>query len=1161
MKHFSLIFISLILINGYLFADDVFPAVYLHVQEDPSPGYFFVSPFGNSTASLIDNGAHHIYDKATSFNDAGTNNVLWDFKIHPNNRITFFSRAAVFEINKNYDVIDSFVTQNYPLDFHEFIFLSNGNALLLGQDNRIVDMSQLVDGGRVGTKVYEFVLQEIDANKNVVWQWFSYDHIPITDATTDNDLTNSEILPIHINAFCEDYDGNIIISCRHLDELIKINKGNGNVIWRMGGSASKNNQFTFVNDTNNGFVGFSHQHDIRRLPNGHYLLFDNGNLKPNPYSRAVEYTFDQVNKIVTKVWEYRLHDSDHAGAMGSAQRLENGSTVICAGKKVFEVTQNGTVSSNFELSSPANLPYRVYKFVIFSDAVAKDITGNGSYLFNQDTSVTNLRLNLTSVTGNGKLTVEKHFYPAFDTQYSGPGPCLILPYRWVITKNGISSISGKIRIKISDLPEVTNPYVLDLYKREKDGYGYFTKLQNFQYYSATQEIEADFSGFGEIIIGTDTVLKAILTNPANNSGSHLLSGYVYWRPMYGTDNFNVQIAADQSFSNLLYDRVIRDSSCFYYTGFDYNKKYYWRVRYSSPCGNSDWSTPNNFTTKLFYALPNTPANGARAQSTAGTISWGAVDGATKYRFQLSSDLQFKSLITDKSNISTSSMTYTDLVFNQTYFWRVIASSSTNTGDWSPAYSFTVILGTPIQNYPANNTPALKPNDTLSWDVVPGAERYRLQISEDFDFDTIKVDESGITKNSFTLTTLEFNKMYYWRLKASNSSGKSDWSPVWNFTTIIDHPTLKSPIDNSSDLPINCSFSWIESLGAITHRLQISTKPDFSTLFFQDTVLTTNFKTVNNFQFNTVYYWRVASKNKVCISNWSDTWTFTTVPKNILLKPVLTDPANNNSGIKTDPELTWKAVTDANKYRLQYSDNNSFQKVILDTIINNSTSFKIGGLKNNTWYFWHIMAENDLSSSPWSETGSFLTALTTPKLINPSKDTVYSVNGNLFSWSRSDSAKDYHIQVGEDPLFDVLAIDDRSPNVYYKFSDLSNDRTYYWHVQALNFINNSLWTATQKFKTEKIISVEDEINSFKLNIFPNPFSSQLNFELNLSYNSLVELKIYDMLGNEQAEVFKSSYLNHGTYSYKIKPDFPLTGLYIWKLKINSLVYSGIIINLN
>ena len=46
----------------------------------------------------------------------------------------------------------------------------------------------------------------------------------------------------HTNAIEQDNDGNILISSRNMDEITKINRITGQIIWRLGG---KNNQFEF----------------------------------------------------------------------------------------------------------------------------------------------------------------------------------------------------------------------------------------------------------------------------------------------------------------------------------------------------------------------------------------------------------------------------------------------------------------------------------------------------------------------------------------------------------------------------------------------------------------------------------------------------------------------------------------------------------------------------------------------------------------------------------------------------------------------------------------------------------------------------------------------------------------------------------------------------
>src|SRR4030095_8373358 len=111
----------------------------------------------------------------------------------------------------------------------------------------------------------------------------------------------------------------ILISCKNMNELTKINHATGDIIWRMGG---ENNQFTFIND--NIPEHFHSQHDLRRLSNGNISIYNNGNGLPVLVSSAKEYAIDEINKIATLVWYYEHPYVDgvpvFAGATGSTQR-------------------------------------------------------------------------------------------------------------------------------------------------------------------------------------------------------------------------------------------------------------------------------------------------------------------------------------------------------------------------------------------------------------------------------------------------------------------------------------------------------------------------------------------------------------------------------------------------------------------------------------------------------------------------------------------------------------------------------------------------------------------------------------------------------------------------------------------------------------------------
>ena len=284
----------------------------------------------------------------------------FDFKKQPNGMLSYTTFQDGVEyfytMDNTYSVIDSYTTQDgYPLDMHEFLMMPNGHVMLIADDPQIMDMSQVVEGGDTAAYVVGSVIQELDTDKNLVFQWRSADFFSVFD--THVKLTRKVIRYCHTNAIEVDHDGNIMISSRNQSEITKIDRETGEIIWRMGGN---NNEFTLEGDTK----WFSCQHDIRRLDNGNITLFDNNNLSDPQESRALEYVLDEENKTATLVFEYKRDPLVYANAMGSARKQSGGNTLIGWGSgwvtDVSEVRPDGTVAFEMMFSNRAN-SYRVFR--------------------------------------------------------------------------------------------------------------------------------------------------------------------------------------------------------------------------------------------------------------------------------------------------------------------------------------------------------------------------------------------------------------------------------------------------------------------------------------------------------------------------------------------------------------------------------------------------------------------------------------------------------------------------------------------------------------------------------------------------------------------------------------------------------------------------------
>jgi hypothetical protein len=335
-------------------------------KNDPAPGQIYLSTYktvfnqGNTHMMVIDNDGNTLFQRNTD------TNYTMDFRPQLNGLSTYYDANSYKYYSMDsryYIVLDSFEAGNgYVADGHDFHLLPGGGYVMFAIQLLPYDMSNIVDGGDSNAVLAAFIIQEFDHGKNLIFEWRSIDHFQVTDATFEL-LSAMYIDFAHCNSIEPEGDTAYIVSSRNMDEVTKIDRRTGEMIWRMGG---KNNQFTFINDS----VKISHQHTVRRLPNGNLIMLDNGNFRQSivPYSRAVEYSVDEINKVVTKVWEYRHKPDFYSSSMGNVERLDNGNTIIawglCDSALLTEVKPDGSTALEIVMKdgiSPS-YSYRVLKY-------------------------------------------------------------------------------------------------------------------------------------------------------------------------------------------------------------------------------------------------------------------------------------------------------------------------------------------------------------------------------------------------------------------------------------------------------------------------------------------------------------------------------------------------------------------------------------------------------------------------------------------------------------------------------------------------------------------------------------------------------------------------------------------------------------------------------
>ena len=172
-------------------------------------------------------------------------------------------------------------------------------------------------------------------------------------------------------------DGMVLVSFRHLDQVVSIAPDFRSIRWRLGGPGS---DFTFPDPRDK----FYHQHTASQIPNGNILLFDNGNGRPKTeggeYSRGLELELDFGNMTARKVWEFRYNPDIFADCCSIVHRLDNGNSLLvfglnavnvcCRPFTIIEVNPSGNVVWEVQhLSAGKFSQYRVYP----SDSVMGEV--------------------------------------------------------------------------------------------------------------------------------------------------------------------------------------------------------------------------------------------------------------------------------------------------------------------------------------------------------------------------------------------------------------------------------------------------------------------------------------------------------------------------------------------------------------------------------------------------------------------------------------------------------------------------------------------------------------------------------------------------------------------------------------------------------------------
>lgn len=366
---------------------------------------------------------------------------------------------------------------------------------------------------------------------------------------------------------------------------------------------------------------------------------------------------------------------------------------------------------------------------------------------------------------------------------------------------------------------------------------------------------------------------------------------------------------------------------------------------------------------------------------------------------------------------------------------------------------------PANLMPENYSKYANISQNFTWTQVPKAELYEWQLSEFLDFSVLKswVVQSDTSHSS----ELDYNKTYYWRVRAKYHDSYSDWSSVFTFSTILNAPILISPSNNSLGIPLNTSFLWNKVTNSEYYHLQLAEDDQFTQLIMDVDSLTDTTLVSTTLSVDKMYFWKVKAFNQYGESPWSDIWNFQTT----FGAPILISPNNDSLDIPLNSKLVWSDVGSATYYNVMLSDSANFNQASTFKVTT-GTSFNLQShIDYDRDYYWKVQAGNPNQQSEYSAPWHFTSIIAPLNLLAPVNDAKTISLISDFSWTSNEKYDSYEFLLSKFSSFQSILLDTliTSPNVTIK--NLEGYTKYFWKVRVKNDTRAGEFSQTWNFTTE------------------------------------------------------------------------------------------------
>ncbi|MDZ7303603.1 MAG: fibronectin type III domain-containing protein [candidate division KSB1 bacterium] len=583
------------------------------------------------------------------------------------------------------------------------------------------------------------------------------------------------------------------------------------------------------------------------------------------------------------------------------------------------------------------------------------------------------------------------------------------------------------------------------------------------------------------------------------------------------------------------------------TGLTANTKYFYRVRAYNANGNSNYSNEANATTLL-----KAPSNLVATAVSSSQINLSWTDNTTnesgfKIERKTGASGTYAEIATVGSNVTNYSNT--GLAAGTEYFYRVRAYTATNVSAYSNEDSATTLSNLPAAPSNLTATPVSNTQIDLTWtDNANNETGFKIERKTGAAGTYAEIATVGQNVTSYSNTGLSGNTKYFYRVRAYNGFGNSNYSNEASATTFLKAPSnLVATAVSSSQI----NLSWTDNTTNETgFRIERKTGP--AGTYVEIATVGANVTNFSNtgLATGTQYFYRVRAYTTTNVSAYSNEASATTLsnlpaaPSNLTATPVSntqidltwTDNANNETGFKIERKTGATGT---------YAE--------IATVGQNVTSYSNTGLSGNTKYFYRVRAYNGFGNSDYSNEASATTLLKAPSNLVATAVSSSQINLTWTDNTTNESGFKIERKTGASGTYaEIATVGSNVTN--YSNTGLAAGTEYFYRVRAYTATNVSVYSNEANATTliakgtgnETLAEgiIPDEI--FLAQNYPNPFNPATTISYSLPEGMHVTLKVVNMTGQEVATLV-DGYQARGIHRVTFKAKKLPSGVYYAVLK--------------